>query len=94
MKAQLKELLTNYGPIGVLWFDGEWESTWTEAYGRDLYDYVRGLQPDIIINNRVGASRSGMAGLLPGQGDRRATSARPSSRSRPPASPAWTGKPA
>jgi alpha-L-fucosidase len=63
MKAQLKELIVNYGPIGVLWFDGEWESTWTEAYGRDLYQYVRSLQPDIIVNNRVGASRSGMEGF-------------------------------
>jgi alpha-L-fucosidase len=63
MKAQLKELLTNYGEIGVLWFDGEWENTWTEARGRDLYQYVRSLQPSIIINNRVGASRSGMEGL-------------------------------
>jgi len=63
MKAQLKELITSYGPLGVLWFDGEWENTWTEAYGRDLYRYVRGLQPDIIINNRVGASRSGMEGF-------------------------------
>ncbi len=63
MKAQIKELLTNYGDIGVLWFDGEWENTWTEARGRDLYDYVRSLQPRIIINNRVGASRSGMEGF-------------------------------
>jgi alpha-L-fucosidase len=63
LKAQLKELITSYGPIGVLWFDGEWENTWTEAYGRDLYRYVRSLQPDIIINNRVGASRSGMEGF-------------------------------
>jgi alpha-L-fucosidase len=63
MKAQIKELLTNYGDIGVLWFDGEWENTWTEARGRDLYNYVRGLQPSIIINNRVGASRSGMEGF-------------------------------
>jgi alpha-L-fucosidase len=63
MKNQLKELLTNYGPIGVLWFDGEWESTWTETRGRDLYQYVRSLQPNIIINNRVGASRSGMEGF-------------------------------
>ena len=31
LKAQLKELITSYGPIGVLWFDGEWENTWTEA---------------------------------------------------------------
>ena len=63
MKSQLKELLTNYGPIGVLWFDGEWESTWNERYGVDLYSYVRSLQPSIIINNRVGAGRSGMAGI-------------------------------
>jgi alpha-L-fucosidase len=63
MKNQLRELLTNYGDIGVLWFDGEWESTWSEAHGRDLYGYVRGLQPGIIINNRVGAARAGMEGL-------------------------------
>jgi alpha-L-fucosidase len=55
MKGQLNELLTNYGPVGVLWFDGQWEGTWTAARGRDLYDYVRGLQPSVIVNNRVGA---------------------------------------
>jgi alpha-L-fucosidase len=63
MKNELKELLTNYGPIGVLWFDGEWESTWNTTYGKDLYNYVRSLQPSIIINNRVGAGRSGMEGF-------------------------------
>jgi alpha-L-fucosidase len=63
MKAQLKELLTRYGPIGILWFDGEWESPWTHERGVDLYDYVRGLQPNIIINNRVGKARSGMGGM-------------------------------
>lgn len=63
MKAQLKELLTGYGPIGVLWFDGEWENTWTHERGVDLDAYIRSLQPEIIINNRVDKGRSGMAGM-------------------------------
>jgi alpha-L-fucosidase len=63
MKAQLKELLTGYGDIGVLWFDGEWEDTWTHEQGVDLYNTVRGLQPNIIINNRVDTGRSGMEGM-------------------------------
>jgi len=45
MKAQLEELLTNYGDIGVLWFDGEWENTWNEKHGKEIYNYVRSLQP-------------------------------------------------
>jgi alpha-L-fucosidase len=67
MKGQLKELLTGYGPIGILWFDGEWEAPWTHERGDDLYKYVRGLQPKIIINNRVGKARSGMAGMDKGE---------------------------
>jgi alpha-L-fucosidase len=63
MKAQLKELLTNYGPIGILWFDGEWERDWTHARGKDLYYYIRSLQPNIIVNNRVDKGRAGMGGM-------------------------------
>ena len=63
MKGQLKELLTRYGPIGILWFDGEWEEAWTHERGVDLYNYVRGLQPNIIVNNRVGKGRKGMSGM-------------------------------
>jgi alpha-L-fucosidase len=64
MKAQLKELVTGrYGKVGILWFDGEWEGTWTHEKGKALYDHVRGLDPDIIVNNRVDTGRSGMEGI-------------------------------
>ena len=63
MKGQLKELLTNYGPIGLLWFDGDWEKTWTYERGVGLYNYLRGIQPSLIVNNRVGSCQD----PLPGQ---------------------------
>lgn len=63
LKPQLKELLTEYGDIGVLWFDGEWIPEWTEEQGKELYKYIRSFQPNIIINNRVGKGRQGMQGM-------------------------------
>lgn len=66
MKAQLKEITTNYGHIGVLWYDGEWEKTWTHERGIDLYKYTRGLDPKIIVNNRVDKGRDGMGGMSTG----------------------------
>jgi alpha-L-fucosidase len=62
MEAHLKELITDYGPLGVLWFDGEWEDPWTDERGLVLYNYCRNLQPDLIINNRVDKKRDGMKG--------------------------------
>lgn len=63
MKPQLRELVTQYPEIDVLWFDGEWVADWSDAQGRTLYDWLRGLRPSLIINNRVGHSRQGMAGM-------------------------------
>jgi len=63
MKNQLREIVTKYGPLGIMWFDGEWESHWSPERGWDLYDYVRSLQPDILVNNRVGKGRQGMKGI-------------------------------
>lgn len=62
MKEQLRELVRQYDPA-VLWFDGEWMDWWTAADGKDLYQFVRGLKPDIIINNRVGGGRKGSEGF-------------------------------
>jgi alpha-L-fucosidase len=66
LNAQVTELLTNYGPIGVMWFDGEWESTWNNEYGKELYALCRKLQPNVIVNNRVSTGRAGMAGMTKG----------------------------
>ncbi|MCK4873398.1 MAG: alpha-L-fucosidase [Phycisphaerales bacterium] len=63
LHKQVRELLTNYGDIGVMWFDGEWEGTWTHEHGLALYDLCRATQPDVIVNNRVDKGRGGMAGM-------------------------------
>ena len=57
MKGQLRELLTNYGPIGVVWFDGDWSPEWTDDQGRELARFIWSLQPQTIINNRIGKVR-------------------------------------
>lgn len=63
LKPQVEELLTNYGDIGVVWFDGEWIADYTTEMGKEMYDFIRGIQPNTIVNNRVDKGRNGMAGL-------------------------------
>jgi alpha-L-fucosidase len=58
LAAQLRELLTEYGPIDLLWFDGGWERTADAWKSFDLVRMIRELQPGIVINDR-----------LPGAGD-------------------------
>jgi alpha-L-fucosidase len=64
MKTELKELVEQ-ADVEVLWFDGEWVDWWTQADARDLEAFLRGLKPEIIINNRIFNSRGGMAGISP-----------------------------
>jgi alpha-L-fucosidase len=52
VKPQLEELLTEYGPVGVVWFDSPEQTTLKQSI--DLELLVRRLQPDTIVNNRVG----------------------------------------
>lgn len=63
LKTHMNELIQNYGPLGIMWYDGEWEDPWTHGMGLELYDYVRNLQDNIIINNRVDKGRKGMEGV-------------------------------
>lgn len=60
MKNQLRELLTKYDPY-MLWFDGAWEAPWTDEMGRDMYAYLKGIRPGVIINNRLGKEMTGMS---------------------------------
>jgi len=51
---QVRELMTNYGPIDLLWYDGCWYQSAEDWRSRELNAMVRKLQPNIIINNRSG----------------------------------------
>ena len=52
-KPHMQELLTKYGPVGCIWFDGHWEASWTHADGREMYSYIRKLQPGTLLGNRI-----------------------------------------
>jgi len=58
--AQVKELMTNYGKIDILWYDGGWVPGLTGEQiadfwrAKELNATVRKLQPHILINNRSG----------------------------------------
>jgi alpha-L-fucosidase len=53
LHGQVRELLTNYGRVDIMWFDGlggsaeDWDS-------EPMFKMIRTLQPEIIINNRGG----------------------------------------
>ncbi|MBC7289474.1 MAG: alpha-L-fucosidase, partial [Armatimonadetes bacterium] len=51
--AQLRELMTNYGRVDILWFDGL-GMTAEQLDSRELFRMVRAHQAHIIINNRGG----------------------------------------
>ena len=61
MKNQLTELLTNYGEVMSIWFDGHWDQTNTEGNAdmnsridwkyNELYSLIHQLQPNCLIGN-------------------------------------------
>ena len=52
LRAQVTELITNYGPFHSMWFDVPQEFDRTE--GSENVRLCRTLQPDILVNNRAG----------------------------------------
>jgi alpha-L-fucosidase len=58
MKGQVRELLTNYGPLGILWFDGggsfKGEPMAKLLHSQEIIDMIRQLQPACLVNNRLG----------------------------------------
>ena len=53
LKREVAELLVNYGPLYVLWFDVP--QMFDQKRGQGVLDFIRAIQPDIIANNRTGA---------------------------------------
>jgi alpha-L-fucosidase len=61
MKAQLTELLTNYGPVAGIWFDGHWDQTshenrvshetFVDWHYPEIYELIHRLQPECLIAN-------------------------------------------
>jgi alpha-L-fucosidase len=66
-KPQLHELLKNYGPIGLVWFDRGLE---TREQAEDLVELVHGLQPLCLINGRVGSYGQDLVGDYQDMSDR------------------------
>ena len=50
----IRELMTNYGKIDVLWYDVSWPLTPEQWESERMNEMVFGLQPEIIVNNRNG----------------------------------------
>ena len=51
MDTQLTELLTNYGPIGGIWFDGWWDKPDADWQLERQYSLIHRLQPGCLIGN-------------------------------------------
>jgi len=61
-QAQITELLTNYGPISNIWFDGWFtpkSGPWQmELHIPELYETIRTLQPDCLISYKFGITQT------------------------------------
>lgn len=51
MKGQLTELLTNYGKIDGIWFDGHWDKKEVDWHYDEIYSLIHRLQPQCLVGN-------------------------------------------
>lgn len=51
MDGQLEELLTGYGELGGIWFDGIWDRKGADWRLRRTYDLIHRLQPHALVGN-------------------------------------------
>lgn len=51
MDAQLSELLTDYGDVAGIWFDGMWDKPKAEWRLRKTYDLIHKLQPAALVGS-------------------------------------------
>lgn len=57
--SQVRELMSNYGRIDLLWFDGQNYFTAEDWQSTRLVKMIRSYQPDIIINDRLPKPKGG-----------------------------------
>ena len=51
MDGQLRELLTNYGEIGGVWFDGMWDKPVADWHLARTYGMIHQLQPQALVGS-------------------------------------------
>jgi len=61
IKPQIREILTNYGEIALIWFDTP--GVITPEQSQELHDLVKSLQPDCMVNSRIGNGKGDYTSL-------------------------------
>lgn len=65
MHAQVKELVSGYGKLDILWFDYSYGDLRGEAWrGSELLEMVHQFQPEVIIDNRLETSGEGFGSIV------------------------------